>query len=334
MITPLASPSCPVFLSGRFLNRPSQPLGVVLLRFKFPFSFLLSFFPIIYLHAPYIFLCAQIATVSMSLKRRFSLLLSPRACLPILFFFFFSRCALVPSPTPLAFSRPSFSLSPRTCVPSSPARSQLPSIGFSSFRLLLIALAATPLTGVSGRANSLLRPLTSHDSGNLAFALFFRYNGFLRPVRVDFFLIRTRACVHPPCIKVSFRSSGFFYHDNVPGYFRVYFSTVLFSPCFIVPSCLTHVSAHDISWYIAYSGIISRVISHVPRMVFSLALPLPSPLLTSPTCVRTFCALLRAASVRSIYGVFTFSRGSSPLHHVCSRVGYCFPIAPNFLLHI
>lgn len=233
MISPLASPACPVFLSGRFLNRPSQPLGVVLLRFKFPFSFLLSFFPIIYFHAPYIFLCAQIAAVSMSLKRRFSCSSRLAHVFQFFFFFFFA----MRSPAPLAFSRPSFPLSPRTCVPSSPAR--LPSIGFSSFRLLLIALAATPLTGVSGRADSLLRPLTSHGSGNLAFALFFRYNGFLRPVRVDFFLIRTRARVHPPCIKVSFRSSGFFYHDNVPGYFRVYSSTVLFSPCFIAPSCLT-----------------------------------------------------------------------------------------------
>lgn len=92
MISPLTSPACPVFLSGRFLNRPSQPLGVVLLRFKFLFSFLLSFFPIIYLHAPYIFLCAQIAAVSMSLKRRFSC--SSRLAHVFQFFFFFFRDAL------------------------------------------------------------------------------------------------------------------------------------------------------------------------------------------------------------------------------------------------
>lgn len=108
MISPLASPACPVFLSGRFLNRPSQPLGVVLLRFKFPFSFLLAFFPIIYLHAPYIFLCAQIAAVSMSLKRRFSCS-SRLAHVFQFFFFFFSRCALLPLSHSLALP----SLSPR-----------------------------------------------------------------------------------------------------------------------------------------------------------------------------------------------------------------------------
>lgn len=257
----------------------------------------------------------------MSLKRRFS-----RACLPILFFFLHDVLSL-----PLLLSRPLalLSLSPRTCVPSSPARSRLPSIGFSPFRLLLIAFAATPLTGVSGRGESLLRPLTSHDSGNLAFALFFRHDGFLRPMRVDFFLIHTRACVHPPCIKVSSQSSGFFYHDNVPGYFRVYLSVVLSPPCFIAPSFLTRFSAR---YQFAHRVFSYHFTCHLACFPSDTLLPFsPS---SSPTCVCCFCAPSRAASVRSIYGVFTFSRGSSPLHHVCSRVGYYFFIALNFLLHI
>lgn len=228
------------------------------------------------------------------------------------------------------------SLSPRTCVPSSAARSQLPSIGFSPFRLLLIALAATPLTGVSGRADSLLRPLTSQRQRQPCVrTFFFRHGGFLRSTRVDFFLIRARDRVRPPCIKVSFRSSGFFYHDNVPGYFRVYLPAVLLSPPFVLsPHLSFRVPAHDISLHGAYSRIISHVISRVFRMIFFLSPPFSSTPLPQ-RAFRSFCASPRAASaIRSIYGVFTFSRGSSPLRHVCSRVGYYFPVATNFLLHV
>lgn len=168
---------------------------------------------------------------------------------------------------------------------------------------------------------------TSHDSGNLAFALFSDYNGFLRSMRVDFFLISTRARVHPPCIKVSFRSSGFFCRDNVPGYFRVYLSILSSSPFVLLLHLFLHVSASDITLYIVYSCIISRVTSRVSRIIFFLSRHLFSQ-------SSFFAPLSHAATVRSIYGVFTFSRGSSPLHHVCSRVGYYIPIASNFLLHI
>lgn len=161
---------------------------------------------------------------------------------------------------------------------------------------------------------------------------FFRYDGFLRPVRVDFFLIRTRARVHPSCIKVSFRSFGFFYHDNVPGYFPACISSPSsFPPCFIAASFLTHFCTRY-----QFAALHILVLFHMssrvfPRVILFLSLPF------FPTVPSLFfCALRcpRAASVRSIYRVFTFSRGSSPLHHVCSRVGYYFPIAPNFLLHI
>lgn len=70
----------------------------------------------------------------------------------------------------------------------------------------------------------------------------------------------------------------------------------------ILPSVC--VSAHNISSLIANFRIIAHVISHVfPRVMLLLFLSLHP--------VRSFCALSRVVSARSIYGVFTFSRGSS-----------------------
>lgn len=93
---------------------------------------------------------------------------------------------------------------------------------------------------------------------------FFGHGGFLRPMRVDFFLIRTHIRVRPPCIKVSSRSSGFFYHDNVPGYFRVYLSASSSFPLVLSPtSFLTPVLRTITVQHIAYSRIISHVISRV-----------------------------------------------------------------------
>lgn len=157
------------------------------------------------------------------------------------FLFFFLRDALSFPPLrshPLALP----SLSPRTCV------------------LVLARAVAAPLnwifpvslTSYCTRCHSTygcqrsrgFSPPTSHLTRQrqpCVRTFFFRYDGFLRPVRVDFFLIRTRARVHPSCIKVSFRSSGFFFHDNVPGYFpRVSLHRSSFFPCFIAASFLTH----------------------------------------------------------------------------------------------
>lgn len=211
-----------------------------------PLSFFPSFLLFIFTFPAFFLIVRANRRCLYAPQAKLSMLLLPRACLPILFFFS-SRCALlVPCPS-LAPSRTSFSFLENLRSVFARARSQLPSIGFSPFRLLLIAFAATPLTNVTGRADSLLaRPLTSHDSGNLAFALFFGYDGFLRSMRVDFFLISTRARVHPPCIKVSFQSSGFFCRDNVPGYFRVYLSILSPSPPFYC-SIFSYTFLHVIS---------------------------------------------------------------------------------------
>lgn len=198
------------------------------------------------------------------------------------FFSFFLRDAL---PFPLLHS---LSLSPRTCVPSSPARSQLSSIGFSPFRLLLIALAATPLTGVSGRADSLLRPLTSRQRQPCVRTFFFSVRRIFATMRVDFFLIRTRARVHPSCIKVSFQSSGFFYHDNVLGFFRVYLFTVFFSPCFIVASSLTYFCTVSVCTLYKFSYYFTCHLAYFPSDTFSLPSPLPPFLTCSTPCFRTF----------------------------------------------
>jgi len=101
-----------------------------------------------------------------------------------------------------------------------------PQLDFPHFAYFL--LHSLPLhLRVSAVARILSSGLSPHTTV-ATFALFFQYDGFLRSVRVDFFLIRSRIRVHPPCIKVSSRSSSFFYHDNVPGYFRVYLSHSLF----------------------------------------------------------------------------------------------------------
>lgn len=213
-----------------------------------------------------------------------------------------------------------------------------PQLDFLHFAYFLLLLAATPLTGVSGRADSPLRPLIpARQRQPCVRTFFFRHGGFLRPMRVDFFLIRTHTRVRPPCIKVSSRSSGFFYHDNVPGYFRVYlsplrppFPLVLSPTSFLTPvlRAITVCTSHILVSFHMSSRVFPRV---MPLSLLSLSLSPPfSPL----KCVRSFCVPLGTASARSIYGVFTFSRGSSPLYHVCSRVGYYFPIAPNFLPHI
>lgn len=148
----------------------------------------------------------------MSLKRRFSCFSRLAHVFQFLSFFFFARCALVsspPVPRELAFCP----------CPGSP---QLDFLRFAYFLLHSLPLHLR-VSAVARILSSDLSPRTT--AATLCSHFFFRYDGFLRSARVDFFLIRTRARVHPPCIKVSSRSSGFFYHDNVPGYFRVYLPT-------------------------------------------------------------------------------------------------------------
>lgn len=110
-----------------------------------------------------------------------------------------------------------------TCVPRPRGRGS-PQLDFLHFAYFL--LHSLPLhLRVSAVARILPSDLSSRaTAATLRSHFFFRHGGFLRPMRVDFFLIRTHIRVRPPCIKVSSRSSGFFYHDNVPGYFRVYLS--------------------------------------------------------------------------------------------------------------
>lgn len=163
-----------------------------------------------------------------------------------------------------------------TCVPRPRGRGS-PQLDFLHFAYFL--LHSLPLhLRVSAVARILPSDLSSRaTAATLRSHFFFRHGGFLRPMRVDFFLIRTHIRVRPPCIKVSSRSSGFFYHDNVPGYFRVYLSAVLLSPCFIADIFPHSGSPHDNSLHIAYSRIISHVISRVSS---SDTLSLLSPLLS------------------------------------------------------
>lgn len=266
----------------------------------------------------------------MSLKRRFSCF--SRLAHVFRFSSFFLGDALwLPFP-------PLFPLSPtgKLAFPRPRGRGS-PQLDFLHFAYFL--LRSLPLhLRVSAVARILPSDLSSRaTAATLRSHFFFRHGGFLRPMRVDFFLIRTHIRVRPPCIKVSSRSSGFFYHDNVPGYFRVYLSAPSsFPPCFIANIFPYSGSPRDNSLRITYSRIISHVISRVSSSdasFSSLSLSLTPPF--SPLkCVRSSCVPLGTASARSIYGVFTFSRGSSTLYHVCSRVGYYFPIAPNFLPHI
>lgn len=222
------------------------------------------------------------------------MLLSPRACLPILFFFSW-RCTLVPFPS--LFPLPDG----ETCVPRPRGRGS-PQLDFLHFAYFL--LHSLPLhLRVSAVARILPSDLSSRaTAATLRSHFFFRHGGFLRPMRVDFFLIRTHIRVRPPCIKVSSRSSGFFYHDNVPGYFRVYLSTsssfplVLSPTSFLTPvlRTITVCTSHILVSFHMSSRVFPRVIPLSP----SLSLPPPfSPL----KCVRSFCAPLRTASARSIY---------------------------------
>jgi len=76
-----------------------------------------------------------------------------------------------------------------------------PQLDFPHFAYFL--LHSLPLhLRVSAVARILSSGLSPHTTA-ATFALFFQYDGFLRSVRVDFFLIRSRIRVHPPCIKVS-----------------------------------------------------------------------------------------------------------------------------------
>lgn len=180
---------------------------------------------------------------------------------------------------PLSLALPS----PRrgeTCVPRPRGRGS-PQLDFLHFAYFL--LHSLPLhLRVSAVARILpLRPLIPRDSGNLAFALFFRHGGFLRPMRVDFFLIRTHIRVRPPCIKVSSRSSGFFYHDNVPGYFRVYLSASSSFPLVLSPTSFLTPVLRTIT--VRTSHI--PVSFHMSSRVFPRVIPL-SPLSLSPLLSR------------------------------------------------
>jgi len=170
------------------------------------------------------------------------MLLSPRACLPILFYFFLRDALSYPLLRSLFPFPRNFSFLARAIA--APLNWIFP-ISFTSYYIRCHSTYGC-------QRSREFSPSTSHFTRQRqpCVRTFFSNDGFLRSVRVDFFLIRTRIRVHLPCIKVSSRSSGFFY-DNVPGYFRVYLSTTLFSPGFIVLTCIStrYQLAHHIFSY-------------------------------------------------------------------------------------
>lgn len=93
-------------------------------------------------------------------------------------------------------------ISPRQFPPFISSHSRLPSIGFSTFRLLLIAVGSTPLTSVGGRAIS---SSTSPHTTTL-FAIFFTAE-WIFAIRKSGFLSDSHFAFHSPYIKVSSRSS-------------------------------------------------------------------------------------------------------------------------------
>lgn len=195
---------------------------------------------------------------------------------------------------------------------------------FPRFAYFLLRPLPLHLRGVSGRADSLLWPLTSRDNGNLAFALpFFGTMDFCDPREwISFWSIPALALTFHA--SVSYRSSGFFYHDNALPF------PPPPSPCFIAASFLTHFRTRYRFAHRTPSRIISRVISHVfPEPI---APPLPSP--SCPTCAFALLALhfpVQLSPCARYTEYLLFLEVLRPFHHVCSRVGYYFPIAAQLL---
>lgn len=235
-----------------------------------------------------------------------SLSLLPRACLSIPFLFFLSNAISFPPSRP---SRSSLSPALRTYVPSSPARSRTPLNWIFPISLTSYCTRCHSTYGCQ-RSREDSSPLTSLDSGNLAFALFFRIRRiFATRVESGFLSDPYSHSRSPSHASIGpGRPPGFFHRDNVPGYFRVYLPSP--RPLFYRRIFSYHrVSPRDIT----YSRIISHVISRISP---SDALSLPSPTVSSPLYVRSLFALYPVQlPVRSIYMVFTFSRGSSSLRH-------------------
>lgn len=250
----------------------------------------------------------------MSLKRRFSCF--SRLAHVFRFSSFFLGDALwLPFPPPFPLSPTGKLAFPRPRGRGSP---QLDFLHFAYFLLRSLPLHLR----VSAVARILPSDLSSRaTAATLRSHFFFRHGGFLRPMRVDFFLIRTHIRVRPPCIKVSSRSSGFFYHDNVPGYFRVYLSAPSsFPPCFIANIFPYSGSPRDNSLRITYSRIISHVISRVSSSdasFSSLSLSLPSFLASKVRSLflRSTRHSFRALDIRSIY---FFSGFFNPLSRLFS----------------
>lgn len=112
----------------------------------------------------------------------------------------------------------------------------------------------------------------------------------------------------------------FFYHDDISSYFRAYltslsaFLTSFYYCCVLTRFSTRYQFAHRIFLHDF------RVIHYVPNDNF-----------LSPMCVFTLFSPFSATflAMLSIYIVFAFSRGSSSFRHICSRVGYYFPIVPT-----
>lgn len=146
------------------------------------------------------------------------------------------------------------------------------------------------------------------------FALFSRQSGFLQLVRVDFFLIRTSRFI-PHASKCHSGRSFLLPGRCLVLFPRVSLFLTRFSYLILLPlysySFLRSISICRSYTFTQFSCHISLMIIFYLRCVHSLFLR-PS-----------FLAVL------SIYIVFAFSRGSSPFCHICSRVGYYFPIVPT-----
>lgn len=183
-----------------------------------------------------------------SLKRLFMLLVSLCTCLLIfsrreIFVLSFSRILSLYLPPPI---------SPQQFLPFISSHSRLPSIGFSPFRLLLIAVGSTPLTSVSGRTIS--SSTSSHTTAATLFAIFFTAERIFA-IRKSGFLSDSHFAFHSPCIKVSSRSSVssimmshlIFARISLPrSLFLLYLTTVVF--------LLT--SSYDVNLQIIYFYII------------------------------------------------------------------------------
>lgn len=261
----LANPSRPVFLLGRSVYEPLTYCSiVVLLCFKPPSSFFLFFLPVIYLRVPCIFVdYARESSLSVSLKRRFS-----RACLPILFFFLHDVLSL-----PLLLSL--FFLFPRELAfrPLPRGRGS-PQLDFPRFAYFLLhSLHSTygcqRSRGISPPTSHLTRQrqpcVRTFFSARRIFAT--HESGFLSDPYSLAFILHASKCRPSPVSSTTIMSQVI----------SACISLSSFRPLVLSLHLFLLVSPHDISLHIAYSRIISRVISRVSRVILFSPFPRPLP---------------------------------------------------------